>query len=137
VVKPTDEASPAPPGRILVIDDDVSVGRALQRTLRSHDVIAVSSGQAALDLLATGAVFDVIFCDLTMPGLDGPEVHRTLAKTRPELCERMVFITGGAFTPRAEEFARTTTCQLVSKPFDASELRAIAAERVAARAQVR
>ncbi|HEX7604724.1 MAG TPA: response regulator [Polyangiaceae bacterium] len=128
------DRSPPPllPGRVLVIDDDVDVGRALKRTLRGHDVVAVSSGREALDLLATGATFDVIFCDLMMPDLSGPDVYESLEKTRPDVCERMVFVSGGAFTPQTEAFVHTTTCALVAKPFDTKALRAIVAERVAA-----
>jgi CheY-like chemotaxis protein len=123
---------PTPPrGRVLVIDDDVDVGRALQRTLRGHDVVTVSSGQDALDLLATGAIFDVIFCDLMMPDLSGPGVYEAIQKTWPDVCERMVFVSGGAFSPDTEEFARTTTCLLVAKPFDTKAIRAIVSERVA------
>lgn len=128
-------SSRPPAGRVLVIDDDVGVGRVLQRSLRGHDVVTVSSGREALDLLATGATFDVIFCDLAMPGLAGPDVHAALQKTMPEVCDRMIFMTGGAFTPRSEEFARTTTCALVDKPFDIKALRALVAARVAARAR--
>lgn len=131
----TSARPPGPGGRILVIDDEVEVGRVLKRSLRGHDVVAVSSGREALDLLATGVTFDVILCDLVMPGLGGPHVHEELQKTRPELCERMIFMSGGAFTPVAEAFARATTCTLVNKPFDMKALRALVAERVAGRAQ--
>lgn len=116
-----------------MIDDDAGVARAVQRTLRSHEVVILSSGQKALDLLATGVHFDLILCDLMMPGLAGPDVHDALRKTRPELCERIVFMSGGIFTPRVEEFAQRTTCTVVAKPFDTVALRALVAERLAAR----
>ena len=66
-------------------------------------------------MLATGD-FDVIFCDLMMPGMSG----RTLQRSRPDLPgleERIVFMTGGAFTTRAAEFLAQVPNQRLEKPF--------------------
>ena len=131
----TAPSPPSAPGRVLIIDDDVGVARALSRALRDHDVVTVASGREALDLLATDAGFDVVFCDLMMPDISGPEVYEQLEKTRPDLCARMVFMSGGAYSERTEEFASTTKCPLVSKPFDTKAVRALVTERVAARAR--
>jgi CheY-like chemotaxis protein len=66
----------------------------------------------------------VILCDLMMPRMSGMELYAEVLKISPEQAERMIFMTGGAFTPRAREFLDTTTNPRVDKPFDAASLRA-------------
>lgn len=111
-------------GRVLVVDDEPTIGAVIERMLRSeHDVFAVSDAQEALSRLLGGERFDVVLCDLLMPGLTGMDLHEQLAASRPEIAKRMIFFTGGAFTPRAEAFLRTEKHRCIEKPFDARELR--------------
>src|SRR5262249_36177574 len=97
---------PPPPGparrlRVLVVDDEISVARGLARLLaRDHDVVAVTSVPEALDRVAEER-FDVVVCDVMMPVQGGIELHDRLD---PELRSRVVFLSGGAFTPRTEAF---------------------------------
>ncbi|HWZ90116.1 MAG TPA: PAS domain S-box protein, partial [Polyangiaceae bacterium] len=68
------EASVPPPrrGRILVVDDEISVARTLKALLENeHDLSLAGSGAAALAAIeaASGTGFDVILCDLMMPGM--------------------------------------------------------------------
>lgn len=64
-------------GRVLVVDDELQIRRALTRALTGHgyQVELAEDGAAALDLLATRSV-DVMVLDLMMPGIDGFEVLR-------------------------------------------------------------
>jgi CheY-like chemotaxis protein/anti-sigma regulatory factor (Ser/Thr protein kinase) len=117
--------------RILAIDDEPQIGRVLQHTLKGHDVSVADSAYAALDRLRSGERFDLIFCDLMMPGMTGMELHATLAKELPEQARRMVFLTGGAFTARASEFLETIDEPHVEKPFEVRAMRALVAERLA------
>jgi hypothetical protein len=56
-------------GRILVIDDEPMITKALGRTLAAdHAVISVGSAGEAMALLATAPPFDVILCDVRFPG---------------------------------------------------------------------
>ncbi|MEO8554450.1 MAG: PAS domain S-box protein, partial [Kofleriaceae bacterium] len=82
--------------RILVIDDEVQVGRAVVALLSpEHDVLAVTRASDALERLASDDGFDVILCDLMMPEMNGMELYAHLpARYR----DRLVFVTGGAFT---------------------------------------
>jgi CheY-like chemotaxis protein len=82
-----------------------------------------SSGVEALELLEGGADFDAILCDLMMPEVSGMELCRRLSATRPDLASRVVFMTGGAFTPGAREFIRECGRPTLTKPFDLGELR--------------
>ncbi len=113
-------------GRVLVVDDDVMVGKALARALaRDHDVEFVSEGRLALERIRAGERFDVFFCDLMMPALTGMDIHRELAKIAPDQLDRMVLITGGTFTPGARQFLDTVTNERMDKPFDTQNVRAL------------
>ncbi|MCY1082871.1 two-component regulator propeller domain-containing protein [Archangium lansingense] len=113
-------------GRVMIVDDDVMVSSALRRTLaREHDVEVVTSSRQALELLKgpKGAEVDVILCDLMMPDLTGMELHADLVESAPAVAKRMVFVTGGAFTPAARTFMDTVKNARVDKPFDPQVLR--------------
>jgi CheY-like chemotaxis protein len=111
------------PARVLVVDDDLLVARAVKRSLRSHDVVALASGRDALARLEAGERFDVILCDLIMPDITGMDLHEALARLAPDQARRMVFVTGGAITTRARDFVATTRNEVVEKPFDVAKLR--------------
>jgi CheY-like chemotaxis protein/two-component sensor histidine kinase len=110
-------------GRILVVDDDRLLLEALRRTLEEeHDVVAVSTGRDALDLLEIGTQFDVILCDVVMPGIDGEGLWTHLLSAVPELASRVVFLTAGAVTESTEVLLQGTTNTVLAKPFDPNEL---------------
>ncbi len=114
--------------RVLVVDDEVALGRALQRSLSAHhDVIALTSGGEALLRIAAGERFDVILSDLMMPEVSGMEMHGRLQSLAPDQAERMIFVTGGAFTPAAREFLDGVPNPRVDKPIELTNLLAIIA----------
>ena len=91
-------AAPTKRARVLVVDDEVAIGRALERSLRRHhDVVAVSSGSVALSRIASGEHFDVILCDLMMPEMSGMALYARLVVAAPEHAARMIFVSGGVF----------------------------------------
>ena len=67
--------------RVLVVDDEPAVRRALERALRleNHEVTLAEDGEQALDRLA-GEPADAVILDILMPKLDGLEVCRRLRK---------------------------------------------------------
>jgi PAS domain S-box-containing protein len=108
---------PAPRrARILIIDDDVHVGRALGHVLRRHQLTVVSNGHEALDRLGREE-FDVIFCDMMMPDLSGIDIYEAVRDRQPGLENRIVFMTGGAFTTDAREFLARVPNTCIEKPF--------------------
>jgi PAS domain S-box-containing protein len=133
---PAKVPSPAPPpaapepaeGRdILVIDDEPMVGRAITRMLvPPHRVVFVGSAAEALALLATGS-FDTILCDLMMPDMTGMALYERLRVEAPAHAARMVFLTGGAFTPEASDFLGRVPNARLEKPFTPAHLRAAVA----------
>jgi PAS domain S-box-containing protein len=112
--------------RVLVVDDERLVGESLRRALaREHDVTVLASGQEALAAILGGARFDVIFCDLMMPAMTGMELHARLAEAAADQVSRMVFITGGAFTPAARAFLDEVSNERIEKPFEVQNVRAV------------
>ncbi len=110
-------------GRVLVVDDEPLIGTAIRRTLqREHEVVTLTSGREALTRLLAGECFDVILCDVMMPELSGVELYHQLARHQPSLTERLVFLTGGAFTPIAREFLAGVKNRRMDKPFSGQDL---------------
>jgi two-component system NtrC family sensor kinase len=91
-----------PGSRILLVDDEPDVVGVLAELLKAGQaqVDTASDGRAALEKLAQ-AEYDLILCDVRMPGLDGPDLYRSLSLTRPELLSRFVFLTGDTLNRRA------------------------------------
>ena len=118
--------------RILLVDDEPSVVRALQRALREHDLVVAFSGVEAIEVLDSGQEFDIVFCDLMMAQLSGMEVFDIVKRRYPNLQDRFVFMTGGAFTQQAKDFLSGVSNPVVEKPFDIRALRLLVSRRVAA-----
>jgi signal transduction histidine kinase len=120
-------------GRVLVIDDEPLIGAAVKRALSSeHDVLALSNSHEALTRLRQGERYDVILCDLMMPALTGMDIHEELVRLAPLQADRMVFITGGAFTARAQTFLADVQNPRIEKPFDLHALRALVHQAILA-----
>ena len=118
-------------GRILVVDDEPLVGRALQRGLRSeHEVVTETRARQAKERIVSGDSFDIILCDLMMPEMTGMDLHAALRAAAPAQADRMIFLTGGAFTPRARQFLDDVPNQCIEKPFDLEDLRALLRDRL-------
>ncbi|MDX2091997.1 MAG: PAS domain S-box protein [Kofleriaceae bacterium] len=119
VPAPEEPADPIDEGRhrVLVIDDEPMVRNILAKLLAdTHAVTVAGSGADGIALLAT-MVFDVIICDVMMPGMNGREVHRRVAEAHPGMERRMVFISGGAFAPELEKFLESIPNPKLAKPF--------------------
>jgi CheY-like chemotaxis protein len=117
--------------RVLVIDDEPLIATVVKRTLvDEHDVVTCPSAEAALDLLGAGEAFDLVLCDLMMPRMTGMDLHAEIVRRWPAYEARLVFLTGGAFTPRAREFLERTSCAHLEKPFDAQTLRQLVATKL-------
>jgi PAS domain S-box-containing protein len=112
-------------GRLLVIDDDASVTRAVRRLLRQeHDVTVADAAGPVLEALAAGQRFDAILCDLMMPQISGMAFFAALQRIDPDQARRVVFLTGGAFTPTARQFLVSVANSSLEKPLDPHDLRA-------------
>jgi PAS domain S-box-containing protein len=114
--------------RVLVVDDERLVGEAIARALsEENDVEVVTEAKQALARVQKGAVYDVVFCDLMMPVMTGMDLYAEIVRAAPRLAGRLVFMTGGAFTPRARAFLENVVNPCLVKPLDTSKLRSIVA----------
>lgn len=93
--------------------------------LTNHDVTIVDSARGALDKIEAGERYDVILSDVMMPEINGMDLHTRLATVAPDQMDRIVFMTGGAFTDQARVFFEHVSNPRIEKPFDRAELVAV------------
>ena len=112
--------------RILIVDDEPMIGRALKRSLSDRDdVVVCQSGADALDLLAASREYHLILSDLSMPGMSGAKLYEHINDRWPELARRVVIMTGGASTESTQRFLAETKVSRLDKPVDLTVLRRI------------
>jgi len=105
--------------RILLIDDEPLLLKSFTRYLGGvcgHDVVCAQGGGEALAELETGEAIDLVFCDLTMPDIDGVEVHRAICEHHSALRGRFVFLTGGVTDEATENYVQNSGALVLSKP---------------------
>jgi DNA-binding NtrC family response regulator len=78
--------------------------------------------------LERGEIFDLMLIDVVMPDLSGPAFYATVVERWPELVGRLVFMTGGAFTPETIEFIERVPSQVLTKPFKIERLKRLVRE---------
>jgi len=123
-------ASPAPEPlsagrlRVLVVDDEHTLLRVAERTLKKEfEVTLASHAREAVRLLEGGAHFDVVLCDLLMPEMTGIDLFGELQRRWPEVARRVVFVTGGVFTTDAASFLERSGQPQLDKPFSRETVR--------------
>ena len=106
---------------ILIVDDDAGILRLLERfgDKRSFAVIALSSGEEALDYLH-GHSADIALIDVHMPGVDGLQVLRSVRELSPDC--RVVLMTGEPDMAVAVEAIKLGAQDVLSKPIDLTRL---------------
>jgi PAS domain S-box-containing protein len=121
---PAAAPEPTPPPaarrpRVLIVDDDDRVARVLERALEEEFLVrTVHDGSKALELLLADPPPDLTFCDLMMKGCSGMELYEAVRRQAPDRLDRLVFMTGGAFTAAAAAFVESHPDAVVYKPFD-------------------
>lgn len=111
---------------VLVVDDDPAITRMIVRALARHRVTSVNSAAEALALVDEGRTFDLLFCDVHMPVMDGMALHAAIATRSPELASRVVFLSGGVAEPRLYAALDALPNKRLDKPFELSAVRALA-----------
>ncbi len=112
--------------KILVVDDEPNIRRALDRLLtqEGHTVVTMSSAQTALQtLLEKEDDYDLILLDIKMPGMNGVTFYNHLKETDPSLAERVVCITGDIISPANKAFLNETGIRYITKPFGIDDLK--------------
>jgi CheY-like chemotaxis protein len=100
-----------------------------------HEVRSVERAREGLQLLLGPDEFDVVFCDLIMPEVSGVDLYCSLELNRPDRAERLVFMTGGVFTPEAERFLASVPNPRVEKPFSLARVEQLLAQAMEKRAR--
>lgn len=112
-------------GRLLIIDDEVVFSGSLRRLFSNeHDVTVINRGREALDQLCAGRRYDAILCDLVMPEVTGIELYLELQRIAPDQAECMIFLTGGAFSEKSQQFLDGIANRWFEKPCNLEQLRA-------------
>jgi len=126
IIPPPPAVSRLPRGstpKVLVIDDEPMIRTLVTRMLASRfRVSSVDGVRAALAALNETADFDVVLCDLMMPGESGMDFFAVVRRLYPDLVGRIGFITGGAVTPDTTKFLETASRPVLNKPFNAESL---------------
>ncbi len=118
-------------GRVLVIDDEPDVAALISEILRrdGYEVDMVHSGEDGLEACARGE-FDAILVDIKMPGIGGQGFLERIRDERPELVERIAFVTGSTMSPETRGFLDNSGCRFLEKPVAPKDVRALAAQIV-------
>jgi len=116
---------------VLVVDDEPMVRNTLARMLsRDYTITIAQDAQDALAMISRGERFDVILSDISMAGMTGIELHDVLAERYADQAQRMVFLSGGAFTGETIDFVRQMGQRHLEKPFALSQLRGLIQEQL-------
>ena len=120
------------PVRVLVVDDEPTLLRALEALLRKkgYEVTGLDSPIVATQKLATED-FDVALLDIKMPQLSGLELLNAVKHRRPEI--EVIMMTGHATVETALQAVRSGAYDYLTKPFDDVELVARAVAKAAER----
>lgn len=107
--------------RILVIDDERSIRNTLKEILQyeKYDVDLAEDGTHGLNLLGKGE-YDVVLCDIKMPGMDGIEVLETVQASFPDT--PVVMISGHGNIDTAVESIKKGAFDYIEKPLDLNRL---------------
>ena len=116
---------------LYALDDERLLQSSIRRILeRHHEVVLASSGQRALELLAHDR-FDVVLCDLIMPGMTGMQLFEVVRATMPQQAARFVFLTGGTSSPEARDFLLSVDNPRAYKPLSGDEIMRLVARCLA------
>jgi len=112
---------------LLLIEDEPAVMAYIRAALErnGYTVICTESGAEGLRLLESGDFLGVISDMRTPGGVDGADVHAWLSRHRPELAERIVFVTGDIANEDTAATLRKTGAPCVEKPFRVQQFIAV------------
>lgn len=113
--------------RVLVVDDEIAVGRTLSLVLEpEYEVTVAESAEQALDAIRSaeaGGGFDAVICDLLMPGMTGIELFEIISREFAALAPRFIFMSGGLSLTEPRNFSSRVSNRIIEKPFDLSQIR--------------
>ena len=107
--------------KILVVDDEKSIRNTMKDILsyEGHEILLAEKGKEALKMVAD-TPFDLVFCDIKMPEMDGVEVLEKLQESYPEL--PVVMISGHGTIEVAVDCIRKGAYDFIEKPLDLNRI---------------
>lgn len=108
--------------KILLVEDELNIRKALIRLLRDHEVIDAPDVVTAQGVLSTGTEIDLVLSDVMMPGGTGADLHRWVLEVRPDLASRFAFMTGG-MRDDVKSYVLKTGIPILDKPFTYAEIK--------------
>ena len=107
--------------KVLVIDDEKSIRNTMKEILEfeNHEVSLAASGKEGLEM-AQGGNFDVIFCDIKMPEMDGVEVLEKIVESGMD--SSVVMISGHGTIDTAVECIKKGAFDFIQKPLDLNRI---------------
>ena len=116
------------PARILVVDAEPAVAKAIRRVLSGHKVQTADGGVEALARLAEQP-FDLVLYDVTTRDLSALDVYRRLQEMGHGLERRLALTVAGALSADVTKLIADTGVPCVDKPFDAGEIELLLSTR--------
>ncbi len=109
--------------RILIVDDESVVVELLADILEGaeHQIDAAADGREGI-LKVSESDYDLVILDLRMPDMTGQEMYEALARQRPEMLDKLIFITADTMTPEVQEFLGRVGNPCLYKPFSVSSV---------------
>lgn len=116
--------------RVLLVDDEESIRSSLRRYFArtGWEVAEAADGGDALIAIEAARTnpFDLILCDLRMPGMSGDALYARLERDMPEVLRQLVLVSGDVVAPEAASLLATARCRVLEKPFELKALAAVA-----------
>ena len=115
-----------------MVDDEVEIAAILADCLAPLGIecMIATDGHAVLRRVAE-MHFDAVFCDVSMPGMDGIAFYHALQNTNPVLAAHLVFISGDVLHRNWEKFKSMVDRPMLEKPFDPQQIREAALAQLA------
>lgn len=111
-------------GRVACVVDDEAYVADLIADILEGEGCGVRRFNNAREALAAihEQRFDLILCDVRMPGMDGRDLYRAVAETREDLKRCFILLSGDIAAPETLQFSTENKVQMVAKPFTQSDL---------------
>jgi DNA-binding response OmpR family regulator len=112
--------------RVLIVEDNIDTARLMEKVLRlDHDVVICHDAEKGARHLLSGEVFNLVICDINLPGRDGISFFEDMKLMGNGLEKRFVFTTAAPVSTVSK-----TGAVYLQKPFRFAELKALVAAQI-------
>ena len=109
--------------KILILDDEINIQDVLAKALRRRGYVVDTANNGADGLLYLAKTdYQLILCDIRMPGFSGLDFYKNIEFMDPDLAKKIIFITGDTANKATQKFIEEHDVQYLTKPFEISDL---------------